>query len=71
MDEQEIGKPFEGDVETQYMPDTEFTVFVRSLPWSRKSLVSIKGKMRWIITGDDGVKYILRPDSGRPEIEPQ
>lgn len=65
MSEQEIGKPFEGNLETQYMPDAEFTVFVRSLPWSRKSLVSIEGKMRWIITGDDGVKYILRPESAK------
>lgn len=71
MEEQEIGKPFDGELPTQYMPDVEFTVFVRSLPWSRKSLVSIEGKMRWVITGDDGVKYILRPESGKPKTESQ
>lgn len=63
---QPVGAPFNEPVETQYMPDDEFTTFVRSLPWSRKSLVSVEGKMRWVITGDDGVKYILRPESGRP-----
>lgn len=62
----EIGKEFDGSgLETQYMPDEEFTAFVRSLPWSRKSLVSIEGKMRWVITGDDEKQYILRPDSAK------
>jgi hypothetical protein len=71
MDEHEIGKPFTESVETQYMPDAEFIVFVRSLPWSRKSLVSIEGKMRWVITGDDGVQHVLRPESARIETELQ
>lgn len=68
MDEPKpIGEKFDDTgVETQYMPDTEFNTFIRSLPWSRKALVSVQGKMRWVITDDEGKKYILRPESARP-----
>lgn len=71
MEGEAIGAPFEGELETRYAPDKEFIATLQAMPWSRKSLVSIKGKMRWIVTGDDGTRYIYRPDSGRPETEPQ
>lgn len=67
-----IGAAFDdAGLEYQYMPDQEFQTFVRSLPWSRKSLVSIREKMRWVITDDNGKQYVLRPESARPETEPQ
>lgn len=73
MDEPKpIGAAFDDTgVEVQYMPGTELVTFIRSLPWSRKSLVSVRGAMRWVITDDSGKKYILRDEKARPEIEPQ
>lgn len=66
MDEQkDIGEKFEGEMETRYMPDAEFITFVRSLPWSRKALVSADGHMRWKIKGDDDKEYFLRPESAQ------
>ncbi len=52
-------------METRYMEDKEFVAYVQSLPAERTEIVAIDGKNRWQIVGDDGVKYILRPESSR------
>lgn len=48
--------------ETIYVPDTEFAIFVRSVPWE---VQDIDGHMRWICEVD-GVKKIVRPLSTKP-----
>lgn len=49
-------------MEIKYIPDNEFTPYVRSREWRIDNIV---GSMRWIIK-EDGVEYIARPESARP-----
>ncbi len=44
--------------------DTEFVIFVQSLR-GKAELTNIGGKARWVITRDDGTKYIARPQSSK------
>lgn len=55
------------EYETTYMPDAEFVIFIRSIPWSRKELKSVDGHMRWIVKEEDGTQRFVRPESGRPK----
>lgn len=55
------------DMETIYLPDAEFVIFIRSIPWSRKELKSIDGHMRWIVKDEDGTQRIVRPESAKPK----
>lgn len=52
---------------TEYIPggDADFVVFVQSLG-NKAELVSIEGHARWLVTRDDGTKYIVRPESTKP-----
>lgn len=54
-------------METIYLPDAEFVIFIRSIPWSRKELKSIDGHMRWIVKDEDGTQRIVRPESAKPK----
>lgn len=45
---------------TEYIPDKDFAVFVKSFK-ENAELASIGGKFRWVLTKDDGTRYIVRP----------
>jgi len=49
-------------METNYIPAVDFAVFIKSLPEDRVELVNIDGFNRWVVTNDDGTKYIVRPN---------
>ena len=52
----------ETEFEVRYVPDAEFKAYVDSHKWE---LIGYEGKTRWLITEDDGTKYIIRPDSSK------
>lgn len=54
------------DYPISYIPDNEYVSFIKSIPQSRKELVSIDEKMRWLITLEDGSKNVIRPESTKP-----
>lgn len=56
------------EIETIYIPDGEFVIFIRSIPWSRKELKSVDGHFRWIVEGDDKVKRYVRPEIGKEKL---
>lgn len=51
-------------LETEYIKgnDVDFVVFIQRLK-DKAALKGIDGKFRWIVTRDDGTKYIARPES--------
>ncbi len=51
--------------ETRYMNDVEFVGYVRSLNNEYKQIIPVDGKNRWLITDENGERYILRPESSR------
>ncbi len=53
---------------TVYMSDDAFVPFVKALPSDRKRIMGVDGLTRWIIKGDDGGEYVLRPESSRKNI---
>ena len=54
---------------TEYIKgnDAEFVIFVQGLK-DKAVLTNVKGKARWVITKEDGTKYIARPQSARPGL---
>lgn len=57
-------------MEIVYIPgnDTEYVIFIQNLK-EKATLTSIDGKQRWVVTRDDGTKYIARPESSKEEDE--
>lgn len=55
-------------METIYIEgnDTDFVLFIQNLG-GKAEFTSIDGHARWIITKDDGTKYIARPKSAKKE----
>ncbi len=52
----------------KWIPDDKFRAHI----WDAKEkadLKAIDGFTRWVITGEDGVQYIVRPESSRKENE--
>lgn len=49
-------------LETEYVPGTatDFIIFIQSLG-DKANMKSIDGHARWVITREDGTKYIARP----------
>lgn len=58
-------------MEIRYHPgsDLDFVKYMRTIPYPKKELISIEGKARWLITEEDGTKYILRPQSAQEHAE--
>ncbi len=53
------------DLETRYMNDLEYVQYIQALPDSQVSIIDVDGHARWVITPENGEKYILRPESTR------
>lgn len=49
-------------METIYVPDEEYVFFIKSLK-DTAVLTGVEGKMRWVVTREDGTQYICRPES--------
>lgn len=52
-------------METIYIPDTEYVLFIKSFSFKQKSLENIEGHWRWIVE-INGSKKIVRPESTKP-----
>ncbi len=55
-------------MQIKWIPDADFRKHV----WDageRADLKAVDGFTRWVITGEDGVQYIARPESSRKENE--
>lgn len=50
------------NMEVRYCPDLELKVKVKEL---KAVLQPVEGKMRWVVTEEDGFTYALRPESAR------
>lgn len=48
-------------MEIKYIPTAEFVGFVKS-KGDKAQWISVEGHSRWLITEDDGLQYIVRPD---------
>lgn len=53
-------------METIYIPgsDLDFVGFIKKQKPAAE-LTNIEGKARWVITREDGTKYIARPESSK------
>lgn len=51
-------------MEIKYIPDTEFVIFIKQLG-DKAQLKAIDGHFRWVVTGEDGIDYIARPEECR------
>ena len=53
-------------METIYIKgnNTDYVLFVQGLK-DKAELTNIDGHARWVVTRDDGTKYIARPESAK------
>lgn len=54
------------NMETVYIKgnDAEYVLFIKSLK-DKAVLTNIEGHARWVVTREDGTKYIARPESAQ------
>jgi hypothetical protein len=53
-------------METRYITgnDTDFVIFIQNLG-DKAEMAIVDDKFRWVVTEDDGTKYIARPLSAK------
>lgn len=49
-------------MEERYIADDQFAAMVKAMG---AALVNEEGRMRWLVTTDEGEKFYLRPESAR------
>lgn len=51
-------------MEERFVPDIELKARAK---YKKAVLTAVDGKMRWIVTEEDGTQYAMRPESAKPK----